>query len=117
METPGTFDLWVIIKKEYIKEGVALLTTLQPKLSKLEIHKQINYSIHGNFILIAKSLPLRKIEDINNHNFKLFDNTILCQEGYTPEEHSKGKYQYCKTHNYIHGGCRGCHICRGFYMA
>jgi len=119
MEDPTRTDIWGQIRKGFIKEAVEFLGESRPILSKLEVRKQVNSSImEGKRILVIEKVGWKKAQQIYFGSPEWLFNLLLLQEDYSPQEfETLPKHKnYCSVHHFYFGGCRGCHICSGFFV-
>jgi hypothetical protein len=119
MEDPGGFDMWARVLRGASGEAASFIAESRPELSPLKLHCELNRSkVNGELILIARRLTWSQAQHLRQSPPTWACEIKLFQEDYGPGDWDElTPYRnYCIAHDYYYGGCRGCHVCSGFYL-
>jgi hypothetical protein len=115
MEDPVRFDLWVVVRPGAAAGAVADLLRLDPPLPEVEVRRRVSRSWREvAFIPLATGVSWSQVLAMRAAPPTWAADLRCFQEGYSPGNPSSG---YCPEHDLYFGGCLGCHVCTGFFVA
>jgi hypothetical protein len=113
VEDPVSFDLWGKVILDQRSAAIKEVSSLRPTLKQIEVRILVNKSIVNNDrILVAEDKGWDFVQTFQKLSLDWLEDIGLYQIGYRPGERT----QYCSLHKFHHGGCLGCHVCRGFFV-
>lgn len=115
MEDPVRFDIWVTVRSGAAAEAVADLLPLDPQVPEVEVRRRVSRSWRqGTFILLAARVSWSQVLAVRLTPPAWAAELRFYQEGSSPDLPPAG---YCPEHDLHFGGCLGCHVCTGFFVA
>jgi hypothetical protein len=115
VEDPIRFDIWVTVRPGAAAEAITELLSLDPQLSEVEARRRVSRSWReGVLIPLAGRVPWSQVLATRVAPPAWVRELRCYQEGYSPDLPPAG---YCPEHDLHFGGCLGCHVCTGFFVA
>ena len=113
MEDPVSFDVWAKVNPRSRSVAVKEITSIRPVLKQTEVRLLVNRSVaKDESILVAEDQGWDFVQAFQKLSSDWLEDIRVYQSGWKPEDRTK----YCGIHKLNHGGCLGCHVCRGFFV-
>lgn len=113
MEDPVRFTIWAAVRKGASREALEELMRRSPSARRMDLARAVNRSALGEEpVALVGSAGWSEVERVRAEPPPWATSLLVIQES---NGSSTERLERCEVHDYWFAGCRGCHVCRGFF--
>jgi hypothetical protein len=115
VEDPTEFDVWGAMTRDCGEKARELLHTTRPTMTRFELLQATAVAgAHTRLQLLIERVGWAAAQSWAKKLEGPFSAIRIVAHG---EQPGWSKAQHCETHALQYGGCLGCPVCRGFFLA